>query len=196
MKKTAFAIFAIIISLVAAAFFVFQKNDRPLFSEIDKQQNNMIKNDQQQPDSRMKLTSKLFANFDGYPEAHTCDGIDNNPPLEIANVPGKAKSLVLVLRDPDAVEGIFIHWIVFNIDPDTESIDIDSVPEGATQGKTTNKKIGYVGPCPPDGTHRYIFTLYALDDELHINEGASIEQLNGAMAGHIVATAELTAKYR
>jgi len=144
----------------------------------------------------MKLTSPIFLNNDGFPPQHTCDGKDTNPPLDIADVPAKAKSLALVLRDPDAVEGIFIHWIMWNFDPKTEHIKIDSVPDGAVLGKTTNNKTHYIGPCPPEGTHRYIFTLYALDTKLYLNEGDTVAQLNAAILGHILSQTDLLAKYR
>ncbi len=151
-------------------------------------------NNNQQND--MKLTSSLFSNNDGFPGAHTCDGQNVSPPLDIADVPSQTKTLALVLRDPDAPGGIFVHWIMFNISPKIGRIDIGEVPEGARQGKTTDGKTRYVGPCPPSGTHRYIFTLYALDTELYLNEGASIEQFNAAISGHTLATAGLLAKYR
>jgi Raf kinase inhibitor-like YbhB/YbcL family protein len=144
----------------------------------------------------LKLTSPQFLHNDGFPPNYTCDGVDINPPLAIAGVPDKAKSLALVLRDPDAPSGTFIHWIVFNIDPKTDKIDTDSVPSGAVQGATTNGKNYYFGPCPPSGTHRYIFTLYALDEKLMLNEGASIQQLEVAMEGHIIEQTDLMAKYR
>lgn len=144
----------------------------------------------------MKLGSPIFQNNDGFPPAHTCDGAGANPPLDIFAVPPRTKTLALVLRDPDAPGGIFIHWIVFNISPKIGRIEIDEVPRGARQGKTTNGRIGYVGPCPPSGTHRYIFTLYALDTELYLNDGVSIEQFNIAISGHVLATAQLLAKYR
>jgi Raf kinase inhibitor-like YbhB/YbcL family protein len=144
----------------------------------------------------MKITSPLFVNEGGYPSQFTCDGGDRNPPLDIGEVPKKSKSLALILRDPDAVEGIFIHWVVWNIDPKTDRIEIDSVPKGAAAGMTTNGKNHYVGPCPPNGTHRYIFTLYALDTRLNLPATATAEDLNAAMNGHIADEAELTAVYR
>lgn len=144
----------------------------------------------------MKLTSPLFANNDGFPEMCTCDGKGINPPLDFSLVPAKAKSLALVLRDPDAPGGVFIHWIMWNIDPKTEHIKTGYAPEGAAFGKTTDGKIKYVGPCPPSGTHRYVFTLYALDTKLYLNEGDTIEQLNAAMAGHVIAQSKLMGKFR
>jgi len=144
----------------------------------------------------MKLTSPIFNHNGGFPPDSTCDGAGFNPPLEISGVPPAAESLALALRDPDAPGGIFVHWILFDIPPKIEKIDAGEVPAGARQGKTTDGKIGYVGPCPPGGTHRYIFTLYALDTKTYLNNGASIEQFDAAISGHVLETAELMAKYR
>jgi Raf kinase inhibitor-like YbhB/YbcL family protein len=144
----------------------------------------------------MKLTSPLFLNNNGFPEKYTCDGEEVNPPLDIEGVPEGTVSLALVLRDPDAVEGMFIHWILWNFGPKTTEIKAGYLPDGAMLGKTTDGKIGYVGPCPPSGSHRYTFTLYALDTELYINEGVSIGRLEAAMEGHILEQADLMAKYR
>lgn len=144
----------------------------------------------------MKISSPVFTNNDGFPRAHTCDGAQTSPPLEISGIPRQTKSLALVLRDPDAPGGIFIHWILFNISPKTKKIDTGEVPEGARQGRATSGRIGYVGPCPPSGTHRYIFILYALDTKLYLNDGISIEQFSAAISGHVMATAQLMARYR
>jgi Raf kinase inhibitor-like YbhB/YbcL family protein len=160
------------------------------FSKLFDDQNNNSKS------TMMKLTSPYFFNNNGFPEMFTCDGSGVNPPLDIADVPHKTKSLALVLRDPDAVEGIFIHWALWNINPKTHRIEIDSVPKGAVVGRTTNNKTHYFGPCPPSGTHRYIFTLYALDIKIYLKEGATVDQLNAAMAGHIITQTDLMAKYR
>lgn len=144
----------------------------------------------------MELTSPQFQHNGAYPTQYTCDGDGSSPFLDIREVPDRAKSLALVLRDPDAVSGIFIHWIVFNIDPKTEQIEIDSVPKGAIQGRTTDKKNHYVPPCPPSGTHRYIFTLYALDKKLDLPVGATVEQLNAAIEDHVVDKSELMGRFR
>lgn len=177
--------FAILLAVGAVFFAVnfvlqWQNND----------QNNMINTND------MRIASPSFENNDGFPPKFTCDGEETNPPLEFANIPRKARSLALVLRDPDAPSGTFIHWILWNIDPATETVKSGELPAGARQGKTTNGKVEYVGPCPPSGTHRYIFTLYALDAKLYLNEGADIEQFEGAISGHVLETAQIMAKYR
>ncbi len=146
--------------------------------------------------NNMKLKSSLFRHNGAFPEKFTCDGEGDNPPLDISDVPDHAKSLALVLRDPDAVEGVFIHWLVWNIDPKTEHIEVDSVPKGAVQGMTTNKKNHYVPPCPPSGTHRYTFILYALDTKLDLPSTATVEDLNIALDGHVIDKTDLLAFYR
>jgi len=180
-----FDLFIAVLVLLAIFFAWFLLADRKgLVDQGDNLKNNM------------ELTSSRFRHNGGFPEEFACDGDGVNPPLDISNVPKRAKSLALVLRDPDAVEGIFIHWILWNMDPKTESIEIDSVPKGASQGVTTNKKNHYVPPCPPSGTHRYFFTLYALDKHLTLPSTTTVEQLNAAMDGHVVDKAELMALYR
>lgn len=144
----------------------------------------------------MQLTSPFFTHNGSYPSKYTCDGENIIPPFNIGDVPSRAKSLAIVLRDPDAVEGIFIHWIIFNIDPKTDEIQMGTVPHGAVQGQTTDKKDHYVGPCPPSGTHRYIFTLYALDEKLDLPAGVQIDEFNAAINGHVIDKAELLALYR
>ena len=144
----------------------------------------------------MKLTSPVFRHNGAFPKKFTCNGEGANPALDISDVPDHAKSLALVLRDPDAVEGIFIHWLVWNIDPKTEHIEVDSVPKGAVQGRNTDGKNEYTAPCPPSGTHRYIFTLYALDTRLNLPLSATVEDLNVALDGHVTDKTDLLGLYR
>jgi len=144
----------------------------------------------------MRITSNLFRNNGYFPIDCTCDGKEFTPPLEFHDVPDGAKSLALILRDPDAPSGQFYHWVVWNIDPGTKTLDADSVPKGATQGLTSDMTNFYIGPCPPSGTHNYYFDLYALDTVLTLPEATNAPQLKAAMQGHILEQAELTAKYR
>jgi len=146
--------------------------------------------------SGMYLSSKLFGHNGNFPIDCTCDGKETTPPLEIYGVPKGAKSLALILRDPDAPSGQFYHWVVWNIDPHTKEIPAGSVPNGAIQGLTTTKNNFYIGPCPPSGTHRYFFDLYALDKILTLPEKTTAPQLKAAMEGHILEQAELMARYR
>jgi len=130
------------------------------------------------------------------PAACTCDGGNVTPELEISDVPEGAKSLALVLRDPDAPSGTFYHWIVWNIDPMTRRISDKSLPSGAVEGTNSARRTGYMGPCPPGGqTHRYFFELYALDTELDLDEHATIQQLERHIQGHQVGRAEIMGLY-
>jgi hypothetical protein len=143
----------------------------------------------------MKLTSPDFENEGMIPSDLTCDGRDVSPELLITGVPEGTKSLALIMDDPDAPRGTFVHWVVWNIPDDTKRIERGKEPKG-NQGTTGFGGRGYGGPCPPSGTHRYFFKLYALDDELHLKEGARKEALEEAMDAHIIEKTELMGKYR
>lgn len=121
-----------------------------------------------------------------------------NPPLKIQEVPSNAKSLVLIMDDPDAmgaVGKIWVHWLVWNINPNTEQIKENSVPENSVQGKTDFGETVYGGPAPPDKEHVYIFKLYALDSELNLKEGSSKNQVEEAMKNHVISEARLQGRY-
>jgi len=147
-------------------------------------------------DSGLQLTSPLFGHNGVFPADCTYDGKEMNPPLEIAQVPDNAKSLALILSDPDAPSGTYYHWVVWNIDPDTQLIAADSVPKDAVQGLNSGRQNLYFGPCPPSGTHRYYFDLYALDVKLNLPEATTGPQLKAAMEGHIIDQTQLMARYR
>ncbi|MFH0868588.1 MAG: YbhB/YbcL family Raf kinase inhibitor-like protein [Candidatus Woesearchaeota archaeon] len=144
---------------------------------------------------KMKLTSPAFENNKEMPSEYTCDGANIIPELNIEDVPENAKSLALIMDDPDAPAGTWVHWVVWNIPPDTKTIAKGTEPQGM-QGKTSFGKMGYGGPCPPSGTHSYIFKLYALDAMLDLREGSTKENLESAMDGHIIEQAELIGPYR
>ena len=127
------------------------------------------------------------------PAKYTCDGEDVNPPLTIEGVPEKTKSLALIVEDPDAPAGLWIHWVVWNIPP-TGAVQENAVP--GTEGLNTNKKHSYHGPCPPGGTHRYFFKVYALDTKLNLGVFAEKEDLENAMQSHVLAEGELMGLYR
>jgi len=148
-----------------------------------------------QPATYMKLTSSAFTNHQSIPVKYTCDGKNVNPPLTISDVPENAKSLVLIMDDPDAPMGTWVHWTVWNIDPKTKEISENSLLEGAIEGITSFGKPGYGGPCPPSGTHRYFFKLYALDTSLSLPKTATKAELEKAMTGHIINTEELVGLY-
>jgi Raf kinase inhibitor-like YbhB/YbcL family protein len=143
----------------------------------------------------MKLTSPDFENGGMIPREMTCDGKDLSPELLIDGVPERAKSLALIMDDPDAPSGTFVHWVVWNIPPGTNRIEHGKEPEGR-QGTTGFGGRGYGGPCPPSGTHRYNFKLYALDCEIELRDGSRKGVLEGAMEKHIIEKAELMGKYK
>lgn len=144
----------------------------------------------------LSITSPAFAHKTAIPERYTCDGRDINPPLLIDAVPGGTKSLALIVDDPDAPAGTWVHWVVWNIPPQTREIRESSLPAGAVQGLNGWKRNGYGGPCPPSGIHRYIFRLHALDSILKLPPAATKADLERAMQGHIIAQGELMGTYR
>jgi Raf kinase inhibitor-like YbhB/YbcL family protein len=144
----------------------------------------------------LKLSSPAFKHNDSIPSKYTCDGEDVNPPLVIENAPLNTKSLALIVDDPDAPAGNWVHWVVWNIDATTDEIRENTVPSGALQGINDFRKHDYGGPCPPSGTHRYFFKLYALDMMLSLGPKANKAELERAMKGHVVAQGELIGLYR
>ncbi len=144
----------------------------------------------------MKLSSPEFNEGEFIPKKYSCEGADISPPLNISGAPEDAKSLALIVDDPDAPSGTWVHWVVWNIMPSWQ-IGEGSVPEGGMQGKNDFGKMNYGGPCPPSGpAHRYYFKLYALDTELELSPGATKEELLSAMEGHILAQAQIMGKYK
>jgi Raf kinase inhibitor-like YbhB/YbcL family protein len=142
----------------------------------------------------IQITSATFEEGTTIPVKYTCDGEDISPPLAWSGVPEGTQSLVLISDDPDAPVGTWVHWVLFDLPADTNSL-----PEGVqgmgTDGNNSWRRPGYGGPCPPSGTHRYFFKLYALDSRLDLKEGASKEDVEEAMQGHILAQAQLMGKY-
>jgi hypothetical protein len=145
---------------------------------------------------QMKVSSPEFMNNGMIPKKFSCQGQDINPELEFSGVPDSTKSLALIMDDPDAPTGTWVHWVLFNIPNDTRMIAEDSVPEDAVQGLNSWPKNSYGGPCPPSGTHRYFFKLYALDSILGLDEGATKADVEQAMQGHIIEKAELIGLYK
>lgn len=151
--------------------------------------------------SQMKLMSSAFKDGEAIPRGYTCDGANVSPPLEWANAPKSVKTFALVVDDPDAPAGTWVHWVLYNLPGDTigmtESTPLNpTLADGAMQGTNDFKKIGYGGPCPPSGTHRYFFKLYALDANLSLNPGATKADLEKSMEGHILSQAQLIGTYR
>ena len=149
----------------------------------------------------MEIKSSSFKHEDMIPAKYTCDGQNISPPLSWSSAPEKTKSFALICDDPDAPVGLWVHWVIFDI-----PANVNSLPEKASQqeeitglgknGKNTSGHYGYDGPCPPGGTHRYYFKLYALDTMLNLKAGLTKEELLGAIKGHILAEAQLMGKYK
>lgn len=143
----------------------------------------------------MQLTSPDFSNGSAIPAQFTCDGGDQVPTLAIADVPAVAQSLALIVDDPDAPGGDFVHWLVWNIPPTATQL-ATPIPSGAVEGTTGFGSTGYGGPCPPAGRHRYFFTLYALDATLDLPAGSRKAELEQALSGHVLARAQLLGTYQ
>ncbi|MFQ5815484.1 MAG: YbhB/YbcL family Raf kinase inhibitor-like protein [Candidatus Hydrothermarchaeaceae archaeon] len=144
---------------------------------------------------QMEVSSSAFEHNQPIPGKYTCEGEDVSPPLAISGVPGEAKSLALVVDDPDAPMGVFDHWIAWNLEPDTRELSEGVHVE--TQGKNDFGELRYRGPCPPPGPmHHYRFKVYALDAMLDLPRGATKGQLEEAMEGHILAKGELVGTYK
>ena len=141
----------------------------------------------------MNITSPAFNHNETIPAKYTCQGEDLNPALKISGVPAAAKSLALIVDDPDAPMGTWVHWVVFNI-PVVGEIKENSIP--GVEGYNDFRRNHWGGPCPPSGTHRYFFKLYALDAPLDLKEGIKKQQLEKAMQGHILAEAQLMGLYK
>ena len=147
----------------------------------------------------MKITSSAFKQNGKIPSLYTCDGENVNPPLAFDNVPESAKSLALIMEDPDVPkhlrpDGMWDHWIVWNMPADTKGIEENTVAPGTT-GLSTREVNAYGGPCPPDREHRYFFELFALDIELDLLPQSKKADLESAMQGHIIGQAELMGTY-
>src|SRR5437762_10538894 len=145
--------------------------------------------------SSISVTTSACQAGGDIPAKFTCNGANVSPELKINGVPSEAKSLVLIVDDPDAPRGLFTHWIVWNIDPKTTQVAENSAPAGAVQGTSDFGKRNYGGPCPPSGTHRYFFKIFALDTKLDLKPSARRAELDAAMRGHILAQGELMARY-
>jgi len=141
---------------------------------------------------KLTITSSVFKNKDVIPAKYTCDGEDVNPPLSVESVPEETESLVLIVDDPDAPMGMWDHWVVWDIPPTTK-IEENSVP--GTEGLNDFGKYSYGGPCPPSGTHRYFFKVYALDKKLDLPSNSRKRNVEKAMEGHILAKGEIIGLY-
>src|SRR5437868_518490 len=144
---------------------------------------------------KMKISSPAFQEGGTIPEKFSKNGQNVSPELRIEGAPAEAKSLALIVDDPDAPVGLFTHWLVWNIEPKTTEIPEARAPGGSVQGKNDFGDASYGGPQPPSGTHRYYFKIFALDKTLDLKAGAKRRELDAAMRGHIVGQGELMGRY-
>ena len=149
----------------------------------------------------LKIISTAFEHGGKIPLKYTCDGADVSPPLAFRNIPNGTKSIALICDDPDAPMGTWVHWVLFNLPPDVSSLPENLPPQellenGAKQGKNDFGNLGYGGPCPPGGEHRYYFKVYALDREIDLPAGASKSDLTEAIGGHFLSEGRLMGKYK
>lgn len=149
----------------------------------------------------IQVTSSAFKDEGSIPAKYTCDGQNVSPPLKWNSIPKATKSIALIADDPDAPRGTWVHWVVYGLPPSLRELP-ENVPaaesvlgNGGRQGTTDFGKIGYGGPCPPNGTHRYFFKVYALDTDPHLNPGLTKAQLLKAMEGHVLGEGQLMGKY-
>ena len=141
---------------------------------------------------QLAISSSAFKNEGKIPSKYTCDGDEINPPLKIEGLPDGTQTMAIIVEDPDAPKGTFDHWLVWNINP-TSTIKEDSIP--GISGRNGAGKTGYHGPCPPSGSHRYYFNVFALDTELDLPVGADKKTLQQAMEPHIIAKGTLMGRY-
>lgn len=146
----------------------------------------------------LALKSPAFNNGGYLPEQYTCDGTDRSPPLVWENSPASTQSFVLIMDDPDAPMGVWTHWVLFNIPARINAWpeNLQNLPPGTQTGKNSWQRNQYNGPCPPSGTHRYFFKLYALDTVLELTDGASKDEVETTIQNHILAQASLMAIYQ
>ncbi len=159
-----------------------------LFIPSDKELNDELSG------GNMKIQT-VFENNGKIPVKYTCDGEDVSPPITVTDVPSGTVALAVVCDDPDAPAGTWVHWLLWNIPVSGDSLTIEENTAPGVSGRNSFKKLSYGGPCPPSGTHRYFFKVYALDSELGLEEGASSLELENAMQGHLLDKAEIVGLY-
>jgi len=196
MEKSALVLVAIVLILVVAGVLAKTVGNREQ-EEPTLEVGTDVTTNEEATMATMTLTSDTFVHDALIPSKYTCDGDNSNPPLEWSGVPEGARSLVLIMDDPDAVKPagkVWDHWVVFNMNPQTRSVEQGIEPNGVL-GVNSGGGLGYQGPCPPDGEHRYVFKLYALDTTLDLTEGATKAHVEQAMEGHVLAQGELIGRY-
>ena len=193
MKMQTILLLIVVFAIAGAGFVVFRPKGNvkpsPQLQDSPKQIPGQARDDK-----LFQLTSSAFSHYQPIPQKYTCDGEDISPPLTITGAPKEAQSLLLIVDDPDSPTGEFVHWVVANISPDVEEISEGTIPPESTTGMTSFGKAQYGGPCPPKGTHRYFFTLYALDTKLGLI-GKTKKELMDSINGHSFGKAILIGTY-
>lgn len=175
--------------LIGAGIFWFSGGQKAPASQQESSSQSIQQNKQNEnpiTPSKMKISSPAFNHNGNIPAKYTCDGENISPPLEISSVPPMTKSIVLIVDDPDAPAGTWVHWVVFNLPPETTQIAENSIPNGATEGTTSFGKQAWGGPCPPSGAHHYQFKIYALDIVLQLPASSQKADVEKAMDRHIL----------
>ena len=149
----------------------------------------------------MEIRSSGFDEGAMIPEKYTCDDIDISPPLKWSKVPDGTKTFAIICEDPDAPMGTWVHWVIYNLPANINELSedvpsLEILPNGAKQGRNDFGKIGYGGPCPPGGVHRYYFKVYALSEKLNVEAGITKSELLKAMEGHILSEGQLMGRYK
>lgn len=175
-----------VIIMAVLVCFAIRDFRQSRFGEVNLSQINIMK--------KISITSSEFQDFGAMPAKFTCDGESLNPPLEISGIPEGTKSLSLIVDDPDAPGGTWVHWVKFNISPETSVIEEGKDPAGIS-GVGTSGKLFYEAPCPPSDTHRYRFKIYAFDEILPLREGVSASEIETVSASHIIGQGILTGLY-
>lgn len=186
-KETIFIIVIIILILAAVIIYRYSGSRTKTFKASETNSTNTT--------TPMTISSPAFLDNQGIPQKYSCDGEGINPPLVFSGLPSQAKSLALVVEDPDAPVGTWVHWVMWNIPPATGEIGENSLPAGATQGQGSSGQNVFGAPCPPSGVHHYIFNLFALDADLTLPSYSTAENLQAAMGGHIIDKAQLIGLY-
>jgi Raf kinase inhibitor-like YbhB/YbcL family protein len=189
-----FSFFLVVITGGAAA---------PLFSQGNREDEHgkgQVPTEESRGGRDMQITSSAFNEGDMIPARYSCDGEDLSPALAWSGSPGNTESFALICDDPDAPVGTWVHWVLFNIPGSAEGlqegISADkTLQDGSVHGKNSWGRLGYGGPCPPGGTHRYFFKLYSLDKKLDLQPGASKGDVENAMKGHILGEAQIMGRY-
>lgn len=187
MKRQTFIILIVILIIIGAVILNYSKQDKEALSN-----KNLIAGE---TNKMFKIFSPVFTEGQMLPKKYTCDGENIAPPLFFEDVPLGTQSLAIILNDPDSPSGNFDHWIIWNINPQTKEIKEGIVPDGAREGLNDFRKIGYGGPCPGSGNHRYIFNVYALDSTLSLARGSKRAELEKQLKGHVLEENSLMGRY-